>query len=611
MRLQHIQHVTTEQGHTQDRGPRSVAGRAPKVHWARRHHSWQLALAVLAALTLALAGAATSPLSVAHADGLALSVTDCSTFGGSGQTNTVGDALAQAQATTSGGATITFACAGTGPFTINVPATIEVSTTLTIRSAQRNVTLDGQQADGTRVRVFAVGGGGNLTLDGLTVIHGHVSGFGAGGAGVYNNGGSLTITNSTFSDNSASYGSAGGGVYSNGGSLTITNSTFSDNSASYRSVSSSGGGVYNLGGALTITNSAFTGNSAIWGSGGAVYNDGNDLTITNSTFTDNRGYWGGGIRNVEGSLTITNSAFSGNQTPRVGGAVYDDGTDLTIINSTFTGNSSGFYGGGGGAVFNLASTASITNSTLSGNSAGRFGVGGGVYNAANSGALTIANSIVVDNVSSADVTSANCGGTITDGGYNLTNTAGNTLSGGCPAFTADNHDVLTDSPGLAGSLADNGGPTQTIALQGDSPALDQIPNGVNSCGTEIQSDQRGISRPQGWACDIGAYELESLYTIKRLYPGTTQSTIPIRVQVLNKAGDNVSASTLTLTVAGVWNPATNEVSPLSGAFLFMANVPQGPLYQFKTASGYARGSYILLFNVSGDPVTYGAAFTIG
>jgi hypothetical protein len=169
--------------------------------------------------------------------------------------------------------------------------------------------------------------------------------------------------------------------------------------------------------------------------------------------------------------------------------------------------------------------------------------------------------------------------------------------------------VLTDSPGLAGSLADNGGPTQTIALQGDSPALDQIPNGVNSCGTEIQSDQRGISRPQGWACDIGAYELESLYTIKRLYPGTTQSTIPIRVQVLNKAGDNVSASTLTLTVAGVWNPATNEVSPLSGAFLFMANVPQGPLYQFKTAS--ARGSYILLFNVSGDPVTYGAAFTIG
>jgi hypothetical protein len=55
-------------------------------------------------------------------------------------------------------------------------------------------------------------------------------------------------------------------------------------------------------------------------------------------------------------------------------------------------------------------------------------------------------------------------------------------------------------------LHDNGGDSQSHALQANSPAIDQIPAGSNDCGGTIDSDQRGISRPQNGSCDIGAFE---------------------------------------------------------------------------------------------------------
>jgi hypothetical protein len=58
-----------------------------------------------------------------------------------------------------------------------------------------------------------------------------------------------------------------------------------------------------------------------------------------------------------------------------------------------------------------------------------------------------------------------------------------------------------------GTLADNGGPTQTIAPNVDSPLIDKIPPGVNGCGTSVTTDQRGVPRPQGAGCDIGAVEV--------------------------------------------------------------------------------------------------------
>ncbi len=111
-------------------------------------------------------------------------------------------------------------------------------------------------------RVFVVNSGALLTLDSLTITNGLAASLCSGtdglGGGVYN-AGTLTIQNSTFSNNSAVYQSAcggnGGGIYSTG-AVAIINSTFSNNTAGQ-----SGGGVYNSG-TLTISRSTFLGNTS-------------------------------------------------------------------------------------------------------------------------------------------------------------------------------------------------------------------------------------------------------------------------------------------------------------------------------------------------------------
>jgi len=89
----------------------------------------------------------------------------------------------------------------------------------------------------------------------------------------------------------------------------------------------------------------------------------------------------------------------------------------------------------------------------------------------------------------------NCdGGVMTSNGYNLedANTCGFSATGD-----------ITDTNPLLGPLADNGGDTLTHALLGGSPAID---NGT--CVAGITTDQRGVTRPQGGTCDMGAYESE-------------------------------------------------------------------------------------------------------
>ncbi|MGB5413308.1 MAG: choice-of-anchor Q domain-containing protein, partial [Polyangiales bacterium] len=65
---------------------------------------------------------------------------------------------------------------------------------------------------------------------------------------------------------------------------------------------------------------------------------------------------------------------------------------------------------------------------------------------------------------------------------------------------------------MLGPLADNGGPTETHALEEGSPAINQIPAAdcVDEEGEPLTTDQRGLARPQGDSCDVGAFELEVL-----------------------------------------------------------------------------------------------------
>ena len=176
-----------------------------------------------------------------------------------------------------------------------------------------------------------------------------------------------------------------------------------------------------------------------------------------------------------------------------------------MSNSTLSGNSANVgFSSGGGAIHNNGGTVTVSsNSTLSGNSVTDvdYGHGGGIA-FINGGSFTLQNTIVANSPSG-----GNCyavGGSITDSGYNLD-------SDGSCGFGTANHSLsgTWDNPlnPQLGALADNGGPTMTHALLAGSPALNTIPQGTNGCGGLIlNTDQRGVSRPQGSACDTGSFE---------------------------------------------------------------------------------------------------------
>jgi hypothetical protein len=160
-----------------------------------------------------------------------------------------------------------------------------------------------------------------------------------------------------------------------------------------------------------------------------------------------------------------------------------------VSNSTLSGNSAAVSGGG---IVIFGGTVSVINSTLFGNSAAD---GGGIFKDLN-GTATFKNTIVAQSPSASG---QNCSGfEISDGGYNID-------SGTSCGFTQatgslSNTDPLLDPAGLQ----DNGGRTQTIALQPDSPAVDLVAQGACPPPT---TDQRGVGRPQEEACDSGAFEL--------------------------------------------------------------------------------------------------------
>ncbi len=157
---------------------------------------------------------------------------------------------------------------------------------------------------------------------------------------------------------------------------------------------------------------------------------------------------------------------------------------MTIGNSTFSGNSvDGTHAGG---ALSTTGTVKINNSTFSGNSAGT----GGALNVG-AGTLTVKNTIIADNAG------GNCAG------VPPTSSGSNIDSGTSCALTAGGDQSDTDP--LLGPLQDNGGPTQTLALQTGSPAID-----AGGCtdidGADVREDQRGSQRPAGSGCDIGAFE---------------------------------------------------------------------------------------------------------
>jgi CSLREA domain-containing protein len=367
------------------------------------------------------------------------------------------------------------------------------------------------------------GGGGISNWNTLTfLVNSTVSENSAqAGGGIFNDSYStLTITNSIVSKNLSDQ--EGGGIFNkNESTLTLMNSTVSANSSNQQ-----GGGIFNYGNdsILTLTNSIVSENFAA-GDGGGIFNCGQRLTLTKSTILNNSSAKGGGIFNCS-TLNITGSTVSGNSVAEKGGGIFNWDT-LNLIDSTVSGNSA-VKGGGisnewgtltlmnstvsgnsavnGGGILSIDSTLTLTNSTVSDNSA--VEKGGGIFNDWES-TLTLTNSTVSENFA------VNGGGLFN--GWKCTLILHNALiaySKGSDCFNdgltptivssliADGSCGATFSgdPRLEG-LANNGGPTLTQALLGDSPAIDA--GKADYC---TETDQRGITRPQGAGCDIGAFE---------------------------------------------------------------------------------------------------------
>ena len=178
-------------------------------------------------------------------------------------------------------------------------------------------------------RFFYVPEGGNLTLENLTLMNGDITDF---GGAIRVKRGTLTVLNSTLSQNSAD--ERGGAIYGeeNTSNITIVDSLISGNYAKY-----DGGGVYNYLGTLTIENTQIQDNllhnsNGIDGGGVFSYGVGANLTVTESTFSGNDAHNdGAGIAVKYSTVTLTENVITGNQADDDAGAVYLVDTSATLI----------------------------------------------------------------------------------------------------------------------------------------------------------------------------------------------------------------------------------------------------------------------------------------
>lgn len=264
------------------------------------------------------------------------------------------------------------------------------------------------------------------------------------------------------------------------------------------------GGVLNNGN-LTLDHVAVTGNTMttnagdFWQGGGGIYNGtGATLSLVDSTVADNQAGWsGGGIYSFfDTTTTIVRSTISGNVSNDVGGGIRSLG-NMTIVNSTLSGNQA--TGWHGGAIFQTDGDVAISSSTIANNIAPDYASSTlfiGQFSGSFVPTLTMINTIITGNQwyaceRFASGTAAN----VVSGGHNVVQDAS------CNPVASD---IIVGAAGI-GPLADNGGPTWTHALLAGSPAIDAADDAA--CPA---TDQRGVARPQGPHCDIGAFELTSM-----------------------------------------------------------------------------------------------------
>ena len=351
---------------------------------------------------------------------------------------------------------------------------------------------------------------GKFTLDGVTVS----GSTGAYGGALYaGNDGELEIIDSTFENNTAS--TNGGAVYIyNDNDATISGSTFTNNESLADGGAIFGEIHYNV----TIVDCTITGNSAADDGGGLAFyakKPDNVLSITDTTIDANdAGDLGGGLKiDAQDPLivSITNSTVSNNTAQTDAGILFDEGgITATINNSTISANAALY--GSGGVYIGSGSSLTVNQSTISANSsAGSYtGTdGGGIQLGDNTSVVTLSGSIVSGN-------SSGVAGAADFGLYSAlpsdtgSITATNSLIGEVDSrITVNGTNNVSSTNPMLGALANNGGPTKTMALLTGSPAIDAGPNPVATfTGNEFDQRGAGYARVVGGLVDIGAFELQ-------------------------------------------------------------------------------------------------------
>jgi hypothetical protein len=475
------------------------------------------------------------------------------------------------------------------PRTIALASQLAITDSLTITGpGAANLTLQPTGAATAPARAFNIDGTSasfngsgvlNVSISGMTITGGHTNGGVGGnttndGGAILDNNENVTLNNMVITGNTAGSGQGGAIAVGNGGFIRLTNSTLSGNSAS------TGGGIYFLNnGGLLVSNSTISGNSAA-GSGGGVYFYGRvsgGFTIRNSTITGNTaaGGNGGGIYlYTTGPGTISNTTGAGT---------------ITIQNSTITGNTAGNTtnpvgggGAGGGGIsqhyaFNLLNsglksvpmTMAITSSIISGNSNG-----------------------VAPDISQPTDPRAGAPGIVNVNNSAIGNAGGFTVNA---AGSANNLPIGTALN--LGPLANNGGPTQTIALLAGSAAIDKGSNPAN-----LTTDQRGgaNARVVGAAADIGAFEVQA-----------TGSPATVTGVAVNAGQANTTQRSIVTNVTVTFNTLVIFNGPATNAFQLARTGPNGNTGNVVLAvdtSGSTATQTVAKLTFSG-PLTEGSATT--
>ena len=286
--------------------------------------------------------------------------------------------------------------------------------------------------------------------------------------------------------------------------LTIDGDTNNDNAADITISGNNSSRIFNISGSLTdatllsLTLTDGLGASQFGSTrGGAIHAiSTSSLTIEDSSVLNSSADYGGGILTAYTDMTISNTLIAGNNAVRRGGAIYMSATNLSADNITIANNSANRESAIHSRNFTSA-TQTLTNSTIAGNSATGSIVA--TLGAAYSGIFAFENTVFANN-SAGVVVSAGGGGTgpataensFFDGfGLGVTD-----LGGNIGLSTFGNNPML-------GSLADNGGTTQTIPILAGSQLINA---GSNALAVGIATDANGNARIQDGTVDIGATE---------------------------------------------------------------------------------------------------------